>query len=217
MRRGPSTPPPLAGELIPGGSAGTLSPQDLEQLRQAVQRLENPSFGARVASVVGTPVEKLLGFLPRRANTVITYAARKAIGAALRVSLTTMDTRVKPEGVRKSSDWWHLGATAATGAVGGAFGLTALAVELPLTTTIMLRSIADIARSHGEDLRMPWHHSALLRSSICTSRGSRSQCGTGRTCMARSVPMSAMPRKNVDGRARTSERARTPGAPRESL
>jgi len=155
MRRGPSTPPPLAGELIPGGSAGTLSPQDLEQLRQAVQRLENPSFGARVASVVGTPVEKLLGFLPRRANTVITYAARKAIGAALRVSLTTMDTRVKPEGARKSSDWWHLGATAATGAVGGAFGLTALAVELPLTTTIMLRSIADIARSEGADLTDP--------------------------------------------------------------
>ncbi|MCC5875288.1 MAG: EcsC family protein, partial [Candidatus Sumerlaeia bacterium] len=35
----------------------------------------------------------------------------------------------------------------------GAFGLGALAVELPISTTIMLRSIADIARSEGEDLR----------------------------------------------------------------
>jgi hypothetical protein len=146
---------PLAGELIRAGSAGTLGPQDLEQLRQAVQRLEHPSFGARVANMVGAPVEKLIGFLPKRANAVIGFAARKAIGAALRVSLTTMDTRAKPEGARKSSDWWHLGATAATGAVGGAFGLTALAVELPLTTTIMLRSIADIARSEGADLSDP--------------------------------------------------------------
>jgi hypothetical protein len=41
-----------------------------------------------------------------------------------------------------------------SGAIGGAFGLTALAVELPLSTAIMLRSIADIARSEGEDLTM---------------------------------------------------------------
>jgi hypothetical protein len=38
----------------------------------------------------------------------------------------------------------------ATGAGGGSLGLPALAVELPVTTTIMLRSIADIARSEGE-------------------------------------------------------------------
>lgn len=145
----------LVGELLPAGSAGTLGPQDLEQLREAVRRLEHPSFGARVAHLVGAPVEKLIGFLPRRANAVIAFAARKAIGAALRVSLTTMDTRARAGGVRKSSDWWHLGATAATGAVGGAFGLTALAIELPLTTTIMLRSIADIARSEGADLSDP--------------------------------------------------------------
>jgi hypothetical protein len=36
--------------------------------------------------------------------------------------------------------------------VSGAFGMFALAVELPFTTTLMLRSIADIARSEGEDL-----------------------------------------------------------------
>ena len=44
---------------------------------------------------------------------------------------------------------------AATGAGGGAFGLAGLPVELPLSTTIMLRSIADIARSEGESLAAP--------------------------------------------------------------
>jgi hypothetical protein len=41
----------------------------------------------------------------------------------------------------------------ATGAAGGAGGLPALSLELPLSTTIILRSIADIARAEGEDLR----------------------------------------------------------------
>ena len=38
------------------------------------------------------------------------------------------------------------------GGVGGAFGIAALPFELPVTTTIIMRSIADIARSEGEDL-----------------------------------------------------------------
>jgi EcsC protein family len=43
----------------------------------------------------------------------------------------------------------------ASGAAGGTFGLAALPVELPVSTVIMLRSIADIARSEGEDLSDP--------------------------------------------------------------
>ena len=39
----------------------------------------------------------------------------------------------------------------ASGAAGGAFGLATLPVELPVSTTIMLRSIAAIARNEGED------------------------------------------------------------------
>ena len=44
-------------------------------------------------------------------------------------------------------------AAAASGAAGGAFGLAALSWELPLSTTLMLRSIADIAASEGENPR----------------------------------------------------------------
>ena len=43
-------------------------------------------------------------------------------------------------------------AVGVTGGVGGLVGAAALPVELPVTTTIMLRSIADIARHNGEDL-----------------------------------------------------------------
>jgi hypothetical protein len=43
----------------------------------------------------------------------------------------------------------------ATGAAGGAFGLATLPIELPVSTIVMLRSIAEIARSEGEDLAEP--------------------------------------------------------------
>jgi hypothetical protein len=45
-----------------------------------------------------------------------------------------------------------MAAAGLAGGVGGAFGLAALPIELPITTTIIMRSIADIARSQGEDL-----------------------------------------------------------------
>jgi hypothetical protein len=40
-----------------------------------------------------------------------------------------------------------------TGAAGGFFGLIAMPAELPISTIVILRSIADIALSEGEDLR----------------------------------------------------------------
>lgn len=49
----------------------------------------------------------------------------------------------------------HRALATASGAAGGTFGLAALPVELPVSTIIMLRSIADIARSEGEDLKDP--------------------------------------------------------------
>ena len=39
-----------------------------------------------------------------------------------------------------------------SGGIGGVFGLAALPIELPVSTAIMLRSIADIARSEGHDI-----------------------------------------------------------------
>lgn len=42
---------------------------------------------------------------------------------------------------------------AATGAAGGAFGISALAIELPISTAVILRSIAAIAAAEGENPR----------------------------------------------------------------
>lgn len=128
-----------------------LSISEISDLRSAKAILENPGLAAKVSNFVGTPIEKALKKLPESWSAAVNDVARKSIETALDIALLTMgrDERVPP------LNWWHKLAVVATGAGGGAFGLPALAIELPVSTTIMLRSIADIARSEGEDLRCP--------------------------------------------------------------
>lgn len=125
-----------------------LSQSDREQLRHACELLENPGLAARISHMVGTPIERGFDSLPERWGKVIDAAARKSIESTLDVAIGTIDESHRGG----SSNWWHRAAATASGATGGAFGLAALAIELPISTAIMLRSIADIARSEGEDL-----------------------------------------------------------------
>lgn len=132
-----------------------MNEKELDDLRTAVRLLENPGFGAKVAHFVGGPIEKVIAHLPERATKAIVSAAQKAIQGALKLSLKTLDLRDPKAGAEtpEASNWWHAAATATTGAVGGAFGWLALTIELPISTTIIMRSIADVARSEGADLQ----------------------------------------------------------------
>jgi hypothetical protein len=108
--------------------------------------LENPGIAAKISNLLGKSIEKGFEFLPEKIHDSIMKITRESLQKALTVSIKTMDDRLR----YPSSDVVHKIIVAATGAGGGAFGLSALAVELPVSTTIMLRSIADIARSEGE-------------------------------------------------------------------
>ncbi len=129
----------------------TLSSAEIEELRTAKLLLDNPSLAARISNLVGTPIERGFAMLPKSWNQVVNDATRKSLEAALDVAVWTMDHNQPAS----PSNWWHKLAVGTTGAAGGAFGLPALTVELPISTMIMLRSIADIARSEGEDLNAP--------------------------------------------------------------
>jgi hypothetical protein len=128
-----------------------LASSEIADLRVAKAILENPGLAAKIGNFVGTPIEKAFKMLPESWSSVVNDATRKSIEVALDAALLTMDRDERGA----SSNWWHKLAVVATGAGGGAFGLPALAIELPVSTTIMLRSIADIARSEGEDLSCP--------------------------------------------------------------
>jgi hypothetical protein len=130
--------------------ASEIAIEDREALRNAVKSLEHPSLAGRLSNLVGKPVE-LIGYaLPAFASQAIASATSKGLEAALKVALRTL-----PSSPRSNSQFLHRMLATASGAAGGTFGLAALPVELPVSTTIMLRSIADIARSEGEDLSDP--------------------------------------------------------------
>ncbi len=123
---------------------------DFDDLKYAKNLLENPSLAARISSLLGTPIEKGFEHLPAKWRDVVRSATEKSLNKALSFAVHTMDDKTRPA----SSDKTHKILVFAAGAGGGSFGLPALAVELPVTTTIMLRSIADIARSEGEQIRL---------------------------------------------------------------
>lgn len=132
---------------------------DLRDLRHAKLLLERTSLAVRISNLVGVPIERGIELLPRRAALMVTNATQRALATALRFALVTLDDRPG----ERSADGLHKALVAATGAGGGLFGMPALAVELPLSTTIMLRSIADVARSEGEDVRAPEGRLACLQ------------------------------------------------------
>ena len=132
-----------------------LSAEDLRALRRAKHELESPALAMKLASIVGAPLEKLLSRMPAIANEKVNDATQLALRKCLQLALRTLgrhDADAPLAIPERPSNLLHKFAVATTGAAGGAFGLFALPVELPVTTTLMFRSICDIARSEGEDL-----------------------------------------------------------------
>jgi hypothetical protein len=122
---------------------------DMEELRMAKRLLENPGLAARITNYIGMPIEKGFEMLPKNWNEKVVKITHTAIQKSSEAALFT----VKDQPGKKTSNGWHKLAVAASGGLGGFFGFAGLAVEIPVSTTLMLRSIADIARSQGESVK----------------------------------------------------------------
>src|SRR3954468_18743757 len=57
-----------------------------------------------------------------------------------------------PASEREPWDWLHKTIVSASGAASGFIGLPGLGFDLPITTGMIIRSLAEIARAHGEDI-----------------------------------------------------------------
>ncbi len=146
-----------------------MNEHDLADLAYAKSLLENPGLAAKITSLLGTPIEKGFALLPRNWSQMVTVGTRKALAVAIEAAVLTLDKRTG----RTSSDFLHKFLVAASGAGGGFFGLPALSVELPVSTTIMMRSIADIARSEGEAICDPQTKMACIEVFALGGPGSR--------------------------------------------
>jgi len=125
-----------------------LPAQDMADLQWAHRHLEHPSLAARLSSVVGVPIENGLKLLPQAWYKRLDKAAEFSIKKALNLTISSME-KLPPDAAHDSL---HRLLGVCTGALGGFFGPLMLLAELPATTALMLRSIADIAHSQGEDL-----------------------------------------------------------------
>ncbi len=131
--------------------AASMTASDQDALHFAKKLLTTPGISARVTGVISIPVEKGLALVPkpflRRVGRITQAALKSALAAATR----TLGTK----GQGPAASGRHTAAVVLSGAAAGAFGLPALALELPLATAVMLRSIAAIARSEGHDPHDP--------------------------------------------------------------
>lgn len=131
-------------------SPDALSDEDVIALKDAWVRLETMPLAARLTAAIGRRLDTASLLLPDRLRDAARKATALALEKAMHVSLKSLSTDEKAASPRL-----HQAMAVASGAAGGAFGFVSLPIELPISTVILLRAIADLARAEGEDLSQP--------------------------------------------------------------
>jgi hypothetical protein len=140
----------ISGDLTFSAGASRLSIEDQQALERAVYDLERTSLAIRLSSLLGRQANAIGSLLPGNIAEIANRAAEAAVRSGLDFALRSLAG--KPLKDRRRM---HKSIAVLAGAAGGAFGISSLPVELPFSTTIMLRSIADIGRFEGQDLSDP--------------------------------------------------------------
>jgi len=122
-----------------------MKKQDLIELQKAQSILENPRFIIKVANYFGRPIEVVFEKIDSK---IVNKATKKALEASLNVAINSINTKK----LKTPNKKLHKFLSAVSGGGGGFFGIAGLTIELPISTTIILRSIAEIAHYHGHDL-----------------------------------------------------------------
>jgi hypothetical protein len=125
-----------------------LTEHEMVQLRWAYRNLEHPSLAARLSNLLAEPIEEAISLLPKPWKRRLDEILKANSYRTVKVAIFTMNlgAEIRPQ------NRLHKLFALCTGAAGGFFGPLTLLAELPITTTLIIRSIANIARTQGEDL-----------------------------------------------------------------
>jgi hypothetical protein len=123
-----------------------------DEITAALDRLEATSLASRLAATVGVPVERLRARMPPQIHAAVEVATQRALDAALSAALASRPGW-SPPGV--GSTRFHRALLAGSGVLGGAGGLAGTLLELPVSTTLLLRQVAAVAIAEGEDVTRP--------------------------------------------------------------
>jgi len=105
-----------------------LAGADLNDLRVAKSKLEYPGLTAKIAALVGKPIETGFKLLPRNWSEKVSDLTQAALLKGLEFSVRTMG-EIETKGAR---DWLHKVLVTSSGVAGGAVGLASLPIELPI-------------------------------------------------------------------------------------
>lgn len=130
-------------EILPAPIDETAVETRLNALAQRHSRAGNAAI--QLLNLLGGQAEGLLDRLPE--------GIRNRLGDGTETALKlAMQTAHRSRGiVAEQPGWITRAVTTAMGAAGGFGGLPSAMAELPLTTTILLRAIQDVAVEHGFD------------------------------------------------------------------
>lgn len=166
--------PSSGGGQIVQIDASDLSAEDQRALERALLDLERSSLAMRLSAILGQQVGIIGSLVPAQVSELVNRSAEAAIKRSLTFALRSLHGRPVRDTRRL-----HKTVVVFAGAAGGAFGFSGLPVELPFTTTLMLRSIADIARGEGEDLSHPNAALACLEVFALGGPAGAAQTGAG--------------------------------------
>lgn len=126
-----------------------LSTADERILRDAKAKMEDIGWAMKGLNKFGNKIEDGLNLLPKKQQQWLQQLSYKVLHGVVKGNLLSMKSQPQ-----KSLPWnkTYKALVTSSGALGGALGATAFAVDLGVTTKLMMRSIMDIARSEGEDL-----------------------------------------------------------------
>lgn len=113
--------------------------------RLAVRYRAAGGLGIQLLTLLGGKAENLLDRLPPQVRAGLDGATEQALELAMRAAQGTRGA------VPDQSEWVDRAAATAMGAAGGFGGLPTALIEIPATTTVLLRSIQGVAAVHGFD------------------------------------------------------------------
>ena len=113
--------------------------------RLAARYRKAGGLGIQVLNMVGGQAENLLEKLPDSVSENLVGATEKALHAAMKAAASSRGA------VPDQKAWVNTAVATAMGAAGGFAGLPGALVELPATTTLLMRSIQGAAHENGFD------------------------------------------------------------------
>lgn len=133
-----------------------LLPKDIEAIQVAKNNMENIGAFMKALNKVGGKLESSIEMIPSRTQDKLKKNLHKLLMGTVKVNIISMQ---KNKAYKKPSEKTYKALVTSTGAISGVFGSTTgvgtaiFVAELGFSTKFMMRSIIDIARSHGENIQ----------------------------------------------------------------